>query len=342
MIVFIAITAAAITAAAILALLLWLIITHSAGRRDLAGQSGAIALLQQQLESLRTAQDGLRNNLQESLQKGQQSVSQHLQAQQDTLSRLNTQIGALHSANQQMLPEVRRLHDILASPQMRGQLGEWSLENLLSTILPQASYKLQHQFKDGKIVDALIQMPQYSVPVDAKFPLPSFEAMLRAESDDAKVKLRRQFQKDVANHIDKIAANYIRPAEGTLDFALMYIPAENVYYETIARHDTDSQDIMGYALDKKVIPVSPSLLYAYLMTIVMGLHGLQIEKQAEEILQGLKTLNASFADFGNTWDTLGKHLRNAQSQYEEGSSKFTKIGMRLSQIQVGEEETKSD
>lgn len=321
-----------------LVLLVWLIISNSAGRRDLAAASGAISLLQQQLESLKNAQDNVRNVLQESLQKGQENVSLSLRSQQETLSRLHTQIGQLQDANRQMLPEVRRLHDILASPKLRGQLGEWSLESLLENTLPAESFKLQYAFKDGKIVDALIQMPGYSVPIDAKFPLPSFEAMLKAENEDERTKLRRQFQKDVANHIDKIAAGYIRPAEGTLDFALMYIPAENVYYETIVKHDSDTHDILTYALDKKVIPVSPNLLYAYLMTIVMGLHGLQIEKQAAEILQNLKKLNASFADFGSTWDVLGKHLRNAQSQYEEGNSKFNKFGMELNQIQSGREE----
>ena len=97
--------------------------------------------------------------------------------------------------------------------------------------------------------------------------------------------------------MDKIASDYIRPAEGTLDFALMYIPAENIYYETMIQCDGDSQDILHYCLDKKVIPVSPNLLYAYLMTVAMGLHGLQIEQQAAEIRRNLRQLNSSFAEF---------------------------------------------
>jgi DNA recombination protein RmuC len=322
------------------ALLVWLIVTSSAHRREIAGQSNAIGLLQQQLESIRTAQDSLRSTLETSLQKGQENITQNLNTSQQTLGKLHTQIGELQGTNKQMLQlgtDVRRLQNILTSPKLRGQLGEWSLENLLATILPQNSYELQHQFKDGKIVDALVQMPDYSVPIDAKFPLPSFEAMLKTENEGEKTKLRRQFRKDVANHIDKIASSYIRPAEGTLDFALMYIPAENVYYETIVKYDGDTQDILQCALDKKVIPVSPNLLYAYLMTIVMGLHGLQIEKQAAEIHRNLKTLNASFADFGVNWEVLGKHLRNAQSQYEEGGAKFNKFGTQLTQIQSSQD-----
>ena len=294
------------------------------------------AKLAQQLEALRAAQDKTSENLQKSLQAGQTTLTQSLQSSQQVLSRLNTQIGELQGTNKQMLQvgtEVRRLEDILSSPKLRGQMGEWSLENLLSQILPKDSYELQYTFKDGKVVDALIKMADYSVSVDAKFPLPGFEKIIKAETDEEKTKLRKQFLKDVTAHIDKIASDYIRPAEGTLDFALMYIPAENVYYETIVKYAGETQDILQYSLEKKVIPVSPNLLYVYLMTVVMGLHGLQIEKQAAEIRQNLKRLNASFADFLSNWDTLGTHLRNAYSKYEDGQKKLDRFGLQLSQIQ---------
>jgi len=185
---------------------------------------------------------------------------------------------------------------------------------------------------------ALIKLTDFCVPIDAKFPLPGFEKVVKAEAEEEKTKLRRQFLKDVNTHIDKIASDYIRPAEGTLDFAIMYIPAENIYYETIVKYLGETHDILQYCFDKKVIPVSPNLLYAYLMTVAMGLHGLQIEKQAAEIRQNLKRLNASFADFGGTWDILGKHLRNAYSQYDEGQKKLDRFGMHLNQIQAGQEE----
>jgi DNA recombination protein RmuC len=320
----------------VLGLLVWLISVSFAGRKEIAGQAAGISLLQQQLESLKAAQDKTSENLQKSLQAGQTTLTQSLQSSQQVLGRLNTQIGELQGTNKQMLQvgtEVRRLQDILSSPKLRGQMGEWSLENLLSQILPKDSYELQYTFKDGKVVDALIKMADYSVSVDAKFLLPSFEKIIKAETDEEKTKLRKQFLKDVTAHIDKIASDYIRPAEGTLDFALMYIPAENIYYETIVKYAGETQDILQYSLDKKVIPVSPNLLYVYLMTVVMGLHGLQIEKQAAEIRQNLKRLNASFADFLSNWDTLGTHLRNAYSKYEDGQKKLDRFGLQLSQIQ---------
>jgi len=325
----------------VLGLLIWLITSSFAGRKEIAGQATGISLLQQQLEALKAAQDGIRSELNKSLQDGQANITRNMQSSQQVLTQLNSQIGELQGTNKQMLQvgtEVRRLQDILSQPKLRGQMGEWSLELLLSQILPKDSYRLQYTFKDGKTVDALLNLADFSVPVDAKFPLPGFEKVVKAEAEEEKIKLRRQFLKDVNNHIDKIASDYIRPAEGTLDFAIMYIPAENVYYETVVKYAGETQDILAYSLDKKVIPVSPNLLYAYLMTVVMGLHGLQIEKQAAEIRQNLKKLNASFADFLSNWDVLGKHIRNAYSQYDEGHKKLDRFGMQLEQIQGGAEE----
>jgi DNA recombination protein RmuC len=327
---------------AVLVLLVWLISSSFAARREMAGQAANISLLTQQLEAIRATQDKTSESLQKSLQTGQNTLTQSLQSNQQVLSRLNTQIGELQGTNKQMLQlgiDVRRLEDILSSPKLRGQMGEWSLENLLAQILPKDSYGLQYSFKDNQKVDALIQLAGFSVSVDAKFPLPGFEKIVAAETDEEKTKLRRQFLKDVTAHIDKVADNYIRPAEGTLDFAIMYIPAENIYYETVVKYAGEAQDILQYCLDKKVIPVSPNLLYVYLMTVVMGLHGLQIEKQAAEIRQNLKRLNASFADFVSNWDILGKHLRNAYSQYDDGQKKLDRFGMQLSQIQDESRET---
>ncbi|MBA7617406.1 hypothetical protein ES703_24720 [subsurface metagenome] len=328
----------------VLALLIWLISTIFAGRKEVASQAANIGLLAQQLEALKAAQDKTSENLQKSLQQGQTNLSQSIQSSQQVLSRLNSQIGELQGTNKQMLQmqtDVKRLQNILTGPKLRGQMGEKSLEYLLSQIFPKDSYELQYTFKDGKVVDALIKMADYCVPIDAKFPLPSFEAMLKAEADEEKMRLRKQFLKDVTIHIDKIASDYIRPAEGTLDFALLFIPAENVYYETIVKYAGETQDILQYSLDKKVIPVSPNLLYAYLMTVVMGLHGLQIEKQAAEIRQNLKRLNASFADFLSNWDTLGTHIRNTYTKYDEGQKKLDRFGIHLNQIQ-GEQEEKRD
>lgn len=289
-----------------------------------------------QLADIKKAQDNLTASLQQSLVSGQDSVNKNLQFQVQTLEKLHNQLGQLQGASQKIIElssDINSLQKILASPKLRGGFGEWSLEKVLSALLPADSFILQHSFRDGKKVDVLIKMPKYSVPIDAKFPLSNFEKLQQAQSESEKLKLRKEFLKDVQKHIDKIAESYIKPDEGTLDFAIMYIPAENIYYESMVKTADDTISIQDYAMEKKVFPVSPNLLYIYLMTIVMGLHGLQIEKQAAEIRQNLKSLKVSFADFISIWDTLGVHLRNAHYKYDEAQKKLDKSVVRLEEIQ---------
>jgi len=317
----------------------------AAAREQIVRQSTSIDLFQRQLEAIRESQSKQTDTLSTSLQTGQLSLTQQLQKSYDTLSRLHTQLGQLQSDSARMIQlgtDVRSLQEILKSPKLRGQIGEHSLERLLGEILPAGSFDIQHHFSNGTVVDALVRMPDYSVSIDAKFPLPAFEKMLKAESDEERARLRRVFQSDVTKHVDKIASDYINPTEGTLDFALMYIPAENVYYETVIKYGEDKTDILKYALDKKVIPISPNLLYAYLMTIVMGLHGLQIEKQAANIRQNLKKISAGLEAFASNFDVLGKHLRNAQSQYDEANTKLNRFTTQLEQIQAGQQEADSE
>ncbi len=304
-------------------------------RRDTAAQQKTSELFQQQLEQIRQSHLQLSQTLEKNLQSGQQSISQFLAHSGQTLGELKEQLGRLKGDSEQMLrigQEVRKLQDILKAPKLRGQIGEYSLEGLLGNILPAEHFTIQHTFKNGKIVDALVRLPDYTVPIDAKFPLPAFEKIAAAESEEDRSKARRQFQTDVCRHIDKIAESYILPAEGTADFALMYIPAENVYYETVIHYDSDKVNLPDYALAKKVIPVSPNLLYAYLMTVAMGLRGMQIEKQAAEIRTALERLNGTFGSFVESWGVLGRHLRNAQNQYEEGDSRLNKFTLQLEQI----------
>lgn len=318
-----------------LGLLIMLASVNSALRRDMAHQAGQLEMMTQSLENYRQLQEGLKDTLSKTMQTSQESVGNSLQSNLKTIGQLREQIGQLQGSNNKMLElgnDLKRLQHILASPKMRGELGEWSLENMLANILPAGTYKLQHEFADGKKVDALIQMPQYSVPVDAKFPLPGFEAISDVEDANERLKLRKNFQRDVIKHIDKISAQYIRPNEGTLDFAMMFIPAENVYYETVIQQKGDTIDVLQYAHQKKVIPVSPNVFYAYLMTIVMGLHGLQIEKQAAEIRQSLGNLKGRFGDFVGTWELMGKHLRNTTSQYQTGQGQLDKFDMELDRI----------
>ena len=320
----------------LLALTAVILMSLAAARRETTGQNAVIQTMQENVDGLRKNQELLGQSLEKNLRTGQENITGFLTSSQKTFGELKQQIGKLSSDSERLLnlgADVRSLQDILKAPKLRGQIGEHSLAAVLENILPMDGFKLQHGFSNGRVVDALIQLPEYAVSVDAKFPLPTFEKMNAAADDTEKAKLRRTFQNDVAKHIDKIAESYILPGEGTLDFALMYIPAENVYYETIVKYETDRMDLLAYALEKKVIPVSPNLLYAYLMTIVMGLHGLQIEKEAAMIRTNLQKLSAGLDAFTGTWDVLGKHLRNAQNQYDEGNNKLGKFVAQIEQIQ---------
>jgi DNA recombination protein RmuC len=295
-----------------------------------------VVLLWLAIEGIKNAQQNTSQGLQQSLISGQETINKNLQFHSQTLEKLNNQLGQLQGSSQRIIElggDIKNLQQILASPKLRGNLGEWQLENILSALLPADSFTLQHTFRDGKKVDALVKMPSYSVPIDAKFPLENFQKLQRSENEAEGKKLRREFLKDVQKHIDKIAESYIKPDQGTLDFAMMFIPAENIYYEAMIKNSEDTISIVDYAMEKKVFPVSPNLLYVYLMTVVMGLHGLQIEKQAAEIRQNLKSLNVSFADFISLWDTLGGHIRNAYGKHDEGQKKLDKFVMQLGQIQ---------
>jgi DNA recombination protein RmuC len=316
------------------------LVALNATRRESSVQGNNLAQLQTQFQGLQAKQDTLSQSLDKNLRSGQENISNFLTHSQKTFGELKEQIGKLKSDSERLLQvsaDIRTLQNILKAPKLRGQMGEFSLASLLEKILPADSFALQHTFANGKIVDALIKLPDFAVSIDAKFPLPAFEQMMAAEDEDAKARLRRQFQSDVTKHIDKIAESYILPGEGTLDFALMYIPAENVYYETIVKYEKDRTDILDYAMEKKVIPISPNLLYAYLMTIVMGLHGMQIEKEAAAIRANLQKLTAGLGTFAGNWDTLGRHLRNAQGQYDEGQKNLTQFQFQLEQIQKTDE-----
>jgi DNA recombination protein RmuC len=206
-------------------------------------------------------------------------------------------------------------------------VGELFLGNLLDQVVPE-NYELQHRFRSGEAVDAVIKLGPKLVPVDAKFPLENFQR-LTAASDAERKALRKRFIADVKKHVDAIASKYILPDEGTYDFALMYIPAENVYYEMIIKDEPDEENVSAYAVSRRVIPVSPNSLYAYLQAIVFGLRGLQIEKRAEEILSHLNRLQGDFAKFRDDFDTVGTHLKNAHNKYDDALKRLGQLEGKL-------------
>lgn len=310
-------------------------------RRYKKKDDGAL-VLHQRIESLnKTVLDqlnALTQQVNERLKENtdvQQSSSKAVGERLDNAARvvgaLRENLGRLETASQHIHDvgkNIASLQEILRAPKLRGGLGELFLGDLLAQILPPAHYTLQYGFKSGEKVDAAVHLrDDRIVPVDSKFPLENFKRMLEATDDDTRTASQKMFVSDVKKHIDKIAKSYILPDEGTFDFALMYIPAENVYYETIIKGDEHS--LMHYAYDRKVIPVSPNTFYVYLQSIMLGLRGMQIERGAKEILQNLSRLRVEFQKFSDDFDLVGTHLSRARNSYEESTKRLGRFGEKL-------------
>jgi len=273
-------------------------------------------------------------SLQDRLDKRLDNVGGEMNKRLDNASRayaqLQGQLGALQQANKQIIEvskDFRSLQDILRTPKLRGNIGELFLGDLLAQMFHSEQFEMQHRFKDGEIVDAIIKIKDgLLIPVDSKFSLENFQRYLAAGNEEDKISCQKSFYADTKKHIDDIARKYIRPDEGTIEFALMYIPAENVYYEVIIK---DEHDIMGYAHKKHVIPVSPSSFYAYLSTILLGLKGMQVEKSAKEILANLTRLRTEIDKFGDDFRLIGVHLDNAGKSYSNADKRLDKFKTKL-------------
>ncbi len=258
-----------------------------------------------------------------------------------SFERLARDLGQLSKASEQMMEvgrNITSLEDLLKPPKLRGGIGETLLAQLLAQILPEKHYRLQFPFKGGEIVDAAILIGDRIVPVDSKFPIEQFRRLLDARDEAERRKERRAFLRTVKHHVDAIARKYILPDEGTYDFALMYIPAENIYYETVIKDELGAE-LFPYSVSRRVIPVSPNSIYAYLQVIIHGLKGMRIEEKARAIMDHLARLQAEENKFREEFNTLGSHLRNARNKYEEAERHLNKFEDKLLSVSAAEQTT---
>lgn len=263
-------------------------------------------------------------------------INTRMDGAQRAVSEVREALGQLSKSTEQVFElgrSISGLEKILAAPKLRGGLGELFLGDLLAQCLPAGRYELQYGFSDGARVDAVIRLAEGLVPIDSKFPLENFRRLAETTTDEARRAASRKLASDCRKHIDAIASGYIRPSEGTLNLALMYIPAEGVYYELITMEDGG---LSSYALSKRVVPVSPNSFYAYLQTILMGLRGMEVEERASEILAHINTLKHEFDRLTDDLDVLGRHIGNARAKYEEVEKKAARFSGRLELM--GEEE----
>jgi DNA recombination protein RmuC len=335
-------------AAAVAFLAAWLI------KKPSSGEDKSMALLQQQLESLRgQLSENLKNNTDtvnkqlqgiiEEVNKQLNAVTGQMVSSQKTMGdRLDSAtkavtdvhkgLGTLSQAAERIFEvgkDISSLQEILQSPKMRGGFGEFLLGDILAQMLPKEHFELQKKFKSGETVDAVIRLGSGLVPVDSKFPLENFRRVIETENEEEKKAAKKKFVSDVKKHIDAIASKYILPDEGTFDFALMYVPAENVYYETIIKDDASGEGLSEYALKKKVIPVSPNSFYAYIQAIVLGLKGMRIEKSAQDIIKNLARLKGDYEKFKKEFDILGGHITDIKNKYDVSSKRLDNFGDKL-------------
>lgn len=283
----------------------------------------------------------------QSLQNASVELGSKLESAVKVVSDVHEHLGKLqesHNKIYELGKDITRLQDLLRAPKLRGGMGEFFLEDLLRQALPKDSFSFQYEFKSKERVDAIIKFGQGFVPIDSKFPLENFQKLTEAEDERGKTLSKRQFISDVKEHIKNISEKYIKPDEGTFDFALMYIPAENVYYETIIKDEKFEVDggLFQYSLNKRVIPVSPNSFYAYLMVILFGLKGMAVEKGAKFILQNISKLRGELNRFCEDFTKIGKHLSNSRSSYELAEKHLNRFSDKLEQLEspaVTDEET---
>jgi DNA recombination protein RmuC len=267
------------------------------------------------------------NFVTQALQDGHKTVGERLDSATRVFGDVQKSLGRLEETHKHIIDiskDISSLQELLRAPKFRGEIGETLLGKLLEDILPKGNIKLQHRFQSGEIVDAAIVIGQNLISIDAKFPLENFKRSSEADSEDERKSNYRAFLRDVKGRIDEVTSKYILPDEGTFDFALMYIPAEAVYYQI-----SKDEELTAYAKSRKVIFVSPNTFYAYLQAILYGLRGINIQRNIQKVFAGLSRLQIDLKKFQDDFDLVGGHLSNASKKYTDAKEKLGQFRDKL-------------
>lgn len=245
----------------------------------------------------------------------------------------------LDDTNKQVISfadQLRSLQDVLKNPKQRGVLGEYYLETLLKNVLPVGSYQMQYAFQDGNIVDAVVFVKDKIVPIDSKFSLENYNRMIEASDVLEKQRLEKVFINDLKTRITE-TAKYIRPEEGTMEFAFMFIPHEAIYYDLLINKigaiTDDTESLIQRSAGKyKVIIVSPTSFLAYLQTVLQGLKAMQIEESAKHIRVNVENLQKHLKIYEEYHVKLGSALGTVTNHYNASSKEFKKVDKDILKI----------
>ncbi|MBI4709405.1 MAG: DNA recombination protein RmuC [Candidatus Portnoybacteria bacterium] len=292
----------------------------------------AILMMQEQLKEIRQTLDSKMGEttrvLSNTAELSQRQHSERIQTERA----LTEKITRLEETSKQVVgfaDQLQDLQDILQNPKHRGVLGEYYLETVLKNVLPPKNYQMQYGFKNGDIVDAVVFVKEKIIPIDSKFSLENYNRILQERDESRKEDLEKQFKSDLKIRIDE-TAKYIRPQEGTMDFAFMFIPAEGIYYDLLINQvgavKVNTRDLIEYAFkEKHVIIVSPTSFFAYLQTVMQGLRALQIEESAKEIRKYVEMLQKHLLSYEDYLKRLGNNLGTTVNMYNKAYKEFSKV-----------------
>ncbi len=301
-------------------------------RRGKTEDSQSMLLLQNQISEITRTIDG---KLGESAKILQRQFGESAKIIKEITQEL-TKVGEGQKQVVDIAKQLENLQDILKNPKQRGVLGEYYLETVLKNVMPPGTFQMQYQFKDGTAVDAAIFVKERIIPIDSKFSLENYNRLLDTRDESERTRLESAFRDDLKNRIDE-TSKYIKPEEGTMEFAFMFIPSEAVYYDLlinkIGAMKSATRDLIQYAAgEKKVMIVSPTTFLAYLQTVLQGLKALQIEESAKEIRKRVGELGRHLSSYETYMEKLGNHLGTAVGTYNSAYKELGKIDKDVMRI----------
>jgi len=305
-------------------------------RQKQAPQSDLFLMLQNQIQDLNKTIEQKISEANRMANETQANMHKTMQTQFGQSTKIITDVTErltkLDETNKQILnfsDQLSSLEETLQNPKHRGILGEYYLENVLKNVLPPGSYEMQYKFKDGDIVDAVVFVKEKIIPIDSKFSLENYNRIVNEKDPTQREELEKAFKNDLKNRIDE-TSKYIKPKEGTMDFAFMFIPAEGIYYDLLINKvgavKINTQDLIEYAFKQKhVIIVSPTSFLAYLQTVLQGLRALQIEEGAKEIRERVEQLGKHILAYDEYFKKLGNNLATTVNSYNTAYKELNKI-----------------